>query len=451
MVKIHEKIKALSAKDRIVYANVLGAFAVKGAALIVSLFTMPAYMRYFENQQVLGVWFTVLSVLSWILNFDLGIGNGLRNKLTAALTLGDRKAAKGYIASAYWMIGLIVTVVTAAGCVVLTYVNWNGVFNIDSAVVAKETLQSVVRCAFIGIMLQFFLRLISSILYAMQRSAINNLIALVTSVLQLTFVLLAPSAGAEKNLKLLSVAHIVCANLPLAVATVVIFSGTLRDCVPSLSSVNKEKAGAVLSLGGMFFVCQILFMGIANTNEFFITQYTAPADVVEYQIYNRLFTLGGTLFMLALTPVWSAVSKAITEGDYQWLKKLTSTLVKLSGLAMCAEFLIIPFLPLLLKIWLGDEAIIVNYAYAVCFAVFGSAMVFQSAISTIVNGMGKMKTQAMCYSFGMVAKILIIHFGTVLTGKWIMVVVANAVILVPYCIIQYLEVRKMLSQKLKTA
>ena len=132
-------------------------------------------------------------------------------------------------------------------------------------------------------------------------------------------------------------------------------------------------------------------------------------------------------------------------------KKLSSTLVKLSGLAMCAEFLIIPFLPLLLKIWLGDEAIAVNYAYAACFAVFGSAMVFQSAISTIVNGMGKMKTQALCYGFGMVAKILIIHFGIALTGKWIMVVIANAVILIPYCIIQYLEVRKIISQKLKTA
>ena len=192
-MRIIDKIKNLSSKDRIVYANVLGAFAVKGAALIVSLFTMPAYMRYFSDQQALGVWFTVLSVLSWILNFDLGIGNGLRNKLTAALTLKDRVSAKEYIASAYWMIGAVVAVITVVGCALLPHVNWNGVFNVDVAVVSAKTLKAVVLCAFVGIMLQFFFRLISSILYAMQKSALNNLIALVTSVLQLLFVLVAPS------------------------------------------------------------------------------------------------------------------------------------------------------------------------------------------------------------------------------------------------------------------
>ena len=146
--------------------------------------------------------------------------------------------------------------------------------------------------------------------------------------------------------------------------------------------------------------------------------------------------------MLALSPVWSAVSKAIAEGDFKWLKRLSATLLKLSGLAMIAEFLIIPFLPLLLKIWLGAEAIVVNYAYAACFAVFGSAMVFQSAISTIVNGMGRMRTQALCYGVGMIAKILIIHVGIAITGDWIMVTVANSLILIPYCVIQYAEVRK---------
>lgn len=449
MTRILDRIKKLSPKDRMVYANILGSFAVKGAALVVSLFTMPAYMRYFSDQQVLGVWFTMLSVLSWILNFDLGIGNGLRNKLTIALTLNDRRSAKEYIASAYWMIGTVVAVITVAGFVLLPHVKWNSVFNVDVAIITPEVLNRVVVCAFVGIMLQFFLRLISSILYAMQKSALNNLIALITSVLQLTFVIVAPSTTTETDLQLLSVAYIVCANLPLLVASAITFSGSLQDCRPKVNAVRKGKVREVLSLGGMFFVCQILYMGIANTNEFFIAQYTTPADVVEYQIYNRLFTLSGTLFMLALTPVWSAVSKAIAEDDYKWLKNLSRTLLKLSGLAVVAEFLIIPFLPLLLKVWLGDKSIAVNYLYAICFAVFGSAMVFQTAISTIVNGMGKMKTQALSYGLGMVVKILIVRFGIAITGNWILVVIANAVILIPYCFIQYFEVQRIIDQKTK--
>ena len=98
-MNILARLKGISEKNTIIYKNVIGAFAVKGASLILSLFTMPAYMRFFEDEQILGVWFTLLSVLSWILNFDLGIGNGLRNNLTSALAMGDRNAAKEYISS----------------------------------------------------------------------------------------------------------------------------------------------------------------------------------------------------------------------------------------------------------------------------------------------------------------------------------------------------------------
>lgn len=449
-MKIIAKFRKLSTKDRIVYMNVIGAFAVKGAALVVSLYTMPAYMRYFADQQVLGVWFTVLSVLSWILNFDLGIGNGLRNRLTAALTLGDRKSAKEYIASAYWMIGALVSIVLVIGCVLLPHINWNKVFNIDSSIVSVQALTDVVRFAFIGIMLQFFFRLVSSILYAMQKSALNNLIALITSILQLVFVLSAPSFTPTENLKLLSAAYILCANVPLVVATVVVFAGPLKDCCPAISAVKGDKARAVLSLGGLFFICQILYMGIANTNEFFITQYTSPTDVVEYQIYNKLFTLGSTLFVLALSPVWSAVSKAIAENDYLWLKKLNKTLLYLSGIAMIVEALIIPFSPILLRVWLGDEAVPVNYIYAAYFALFGSTMIFQSTVSTIANGMGRMKTQAICYGLGVIVKSLIIHFGISITGSWIVVVIANVVILIPYCIIQYVKMNRLIERKLNS-
>ena len=85
-----KKLKNISKNDKIIYKNVLGALLVKGGALIVNLFTLPAYIKYFNQNEVLGVWYTVLSLLNWILTFDLGIGNGLRNHLTEALANGNR-------------------------------------------------------------------------------------------------------------------------------------------------------------------------------------------------------------------------------------------------------------------------------------------------------------------------------------------------------------------------
>ena len=87
--KIKKKLSNLTENDKIVYKNIIGAFVVKGGALVISLFTMPTYIKFFNDDVVLGLWFTVLSMLNWMLNFDLGIGNGLRNHLTKALIKKD--------------------------------------------------------------------------------------------------------------------------------------------------------------------------------------------------------------------------------------------------------------------------------------------------------------------------------------------------------------------------
>ena len=447
-MEIFQKFRQLSDKDRILFQNILGAFAVKGLSLVVSLFTLPAYMRFFKDQNVLGVWYTVLSVLTWVLNFDLGVGNGLRNKLALALAVNDQERARQVISSAYFMIGGLMLVLTAAGLTLIPLADWNGFFNVEADLISGETLAQVVRYAFIGIALQFFLRLISSILYALQKSAVNDAISLVTSVLLLTFALLAPAAAPADSLKLFSLGYVFCANLPLAAATVMVFWGPLKKCRPGRRWVNVSCAKGVLSLGGMFFFCQIFYMVIANTNEFFITQYTDPTNVVEYQIYNKLFTLVGTLFMLGLTPVWSAVSRAVAEEDYLWLRRVKRQLLWLTAAAAAAEFAILPFLQILVDLWLGPEAIAIQYDYALIFALFGTAMIAQSTVSVIANGTGRIKLQMLCYGLGVVVKVVVIDLGCRLTGEWIVVVLANALVLLPYCILQQLDLTRYIRRKL---
>ena len=52
--KIKQKLSNASDNDKIVYRNVIGSFIVKGGALFVSLFTLPAYIKFFNNDIVLG-------------------------------------------------------------------------------------------------------------------------------------------------------------------------------------------------------------------------------------------------------------------------------------------------------------------------------------------------------------------------------------------------------------
>lgn len=423
-------------KDLIVYKNVFGAFFIRGLALTLSMFMMPAYLWFFEDERVLGVWYTILSVLTWILSFDLGIGNGLRNKLSESIARKDEVATREYISSAYWMVGKSMVITCTVGLVLLPLFNWNALFNISPELIGRPTMTYAVGCAFVGVVLQFVLQLISSSIYALQKSAMNNLLPLGTSVLQILFLLVAPNGTAEENLRMFSTAYIFFANVPYLVATFIIFGGQLKDCRPRRKYVNKEKSRSVLSLGGIFFACQLMYMLIANTNEFFITQYTGPEMVVEYQIYNKLFTLGSMLFGVTLAPIWSVVSKAIAENDMVWLKQLYRKLRMFTWLAVVCEFCIIIVLQFVINIWLGSEAIQVNYLYAVIFAIFGASMIYQSTVSVIANGMGKVTVQVVCYGLGFLLKFAVIHFGIMLTGSWIVVVLANAMVIIPYCIVQ---------------
>lgn len=443
-IKIKSKIDKLNGRDKSIFNNIIGAFTIKGLALILSLFTMPAYIRYFEDQQVLGLWFTMLSVLSWILTFDLGIGNGLRNHLVEPLVNRDNVKIKQYISSSYICIGIVVIVVMILSTSIFKHINWNLVFNIEEAIVSKEILNITVTLVFSGIMIQFLLKLITSILYAMQKSAITNLLSLLNSMIVLVYVLVSKPSTIESKLISLAIVHILSVNIPLLFTSIYIFKKDLKGCSPNIKFFKKEYAKNIMKLGGIFFWVQIMYMVLTTTNEFLITWLVDSSMVVEYQIYNKLFTLIGTFFALALTPIWSSVTKAIVEEDYKWIHKLVKKLKKFALYAVFLEFAMIPFLQLGINIWLGESSIQVNYIYALIFAISGSIFIWNGVISSIANGFGRLGTQLICFTIGVLIKIPLAIVLVNNLDSWIGIIISNIIAMSMYCIIQPIVINKLI-------
>ena len=447
-MKILQRYKILNKRSRIILKNSAGSVLIKGMALIISFIAMPLYMRIFPDFQIFGIWLTLISIIGWILTFDLGIGNGLRNHLSISLSIKDMKAAREYISSAYWMIGIIAAILIILGILIIGRFNWNTLFNISEKIVPLRVLRKIILNIYIGIVLQLFLRLVSSILHSLQLAAVNNLIPLLSNLLQLGVIILLPAGEADKNLQILSFAYIFTTNMPLLFITIVVFNRSLKDCKPDLKFFRINKAKQVLSLGGVFLICQFLFMGIMNTNEFLITKYSSASDVVDYRIYYKLFSLGSTLFLLSLTPIWSAVSNALGSEQYVWIKKLYRNVQKFALYSIILEFGLIFFLQDLVNFWLNEKAITVNYNYAIVFATLGSIMIYQSVVSTFANGFGKLKVQAICYGVGLIMKIIIIHFMFAYEQDWIIIVFSNIIVLLPYCILQHFSLKKLINKKI---
>lgn len=444
---LKNKIKSATAeeKTREVITNVISTAGIKGLSFFVTFATLPAYMKYFDNSLILGVWYTIFSLASWVLSFDLGIGNGLRNNLVFVLVENDEKRAKTLISSAYVAISLLTLLMMAFSAALVHFVDWNAFLNVSVTSIPRQDLQWSVGILLTGILLQMTLRIINSVLYALQRSSINNLLALLTSLLMLTFALVAPRLGLANSLIALAIAYLVSVNLPLLIATLTVFSfdGTLKGCGPSVKLFRLDQAKTVVNLGLSFLWAQIMFMLICNTNEYLIAQLASPEAVVEYQAYFKLTSLALSIYVLALTPLWSAVTKALGENDYRWLKKAYRVLRRSVLAIALIEILIVVSLQPLMDIWLGEGTIQINYAYGACFAFMNICQAWQSAESTVACGSGKMMTQNICYTVGIILKILLSCISVaVFSQSWIVLVVFNTLIFMVYAFIQSRVTRK---------
>lgn len=449
-MKIIGKFKNSSKDDKNIIINVAGAFFIKGLSLIISLLLTPAYIKFFNDEVALGLWFTVNSVLAWILNFDLGIGNGLRNHLTRTYTEGNLEESKKYLSSAYVSVGFVCLVVSLLFISCFKFINWNFIFNIEKDIVSSKALLIAVLIVFIGILMQLFLKLINSVLYAIQKSSINNFLTFVTSIITLICVLLIPSKDNDSNLINMAFIHISAVNVPLIIATIIIFTKTsLKRCLPSIKLFSKKHAKEVLSLGGIFLFVQIEYMVIMSTNEILITWFASNEAVVEYQLYYKPFSMAGTLFALALTPIWSAVTKAFTEKNFKWISNLYKKLFILSIIGTIACFVVIPILQIFMDIWLGRGYLDVNYIYAIAFSLLSGLMMINSVLSAFANGIGELRTQAIFFGIGSIVKIPIAYIFVVLFKSWIGVVWANIIALGLYCIAQPFVFKKNLNKKIK--
>lgn len=447
MNKILPIIKSFDKKDKTVIINIIISFSVRFVALILALVKMPLYINFFNNDEILGIWFTILSMLTWILNFDLGIGNGLRNNLVKAIETNDEENIKKYISSSYLSIFIVIIIIGIIGFIIIPNVNWNNFFNTSDNLINNMIFVKTMYIILIGLLIQFFLKLINSILYALQKSFYPGLFTLISEILLLIVVLILDKNMVISNkLIIMAISYGICVSLPLLIANATVFLTKLKKYKPSLNFFSFKTAKSILLIGGMFFWIQIMYMIIVNTNDYLITWFVGPKYVVEYQIYNKIFSLVGTLFTLLLTPIWSMVTKALVNRDFDWIEKLYKKLKIITVLAVACELAIIPFLQLAINIWLKSEAINVNYFYALLFAISGSLLIWNGVISTLANGMSKLRVQFYTLTIGVFLNIPLAYLFCRLFEGWIGVVLANVISFIPYCVIQPIFIKKYLKE-----
>lgn len=433
-----EKLRALIGdKDtKNVIWNMIMSFGIKGGSMFIALFTTSAYITYFSNDAVLGVWFTILSILAWMLNFDMGIGNGVRNKLVKTFGDGNIEESKRYISSAYITLSAVGIVLLVVGSIAVRFLPWNKILGISNTIIDYKTLITAIRIVFASILIQFVLRLITSITYALQRSFVSSLLNLCTNVILLLYVTAANYSGRNGSIVAMATVYMIAVNLPLVIATLIIFATKLKSMIPNVDFFSMRHAKDTLKLGGIFLYLQLVALLMNNTANFMISSLLGSDQVVEYQLYYKVFYLMTTIVAIAITPMWSAITKAMVEKRYQWLRKSLYFMLGLVVFIFVIQFALVPFLQIIFNIWLGNNTRNVNYITGVVFAIYGSLFTWQMICCYISNGLNKLKIQTIFLTVGVLISFTCSYILSRIWGHYLAITVGMILGFLPFCIVQ---------------
>lgn len=427
-------------------SSVSGVLATRGLSILIAIFSLPAYIRFFPEASALGVWFTLLSVMGWLLTFDFGVGNGLRNRVAEGKARGDEADLRSMISSTYVVTLFLALVMGLLGFATVWLVNWNDAFNVSDTVLSRSTLRTGLAVVLTAILLQLVLRNSQSLLYAIQRPTLASSMALYTSCTMLAAVLLLPSTTSAGNFVALAWVYLGASVVPLLLVSLWIFTlSPLAGMSPRWSFASRHSARRVGGLGAAFFVMNLCYMAIVTTDTVIIAAISGAANVVDYQVYFRPFGLISSLFVIAMSPMWSAVTAAWAANDLTWIRKVVGRMFVAGIAASTLTCALVPVLQPMIDVWLADESIEVDLGYATAFAALAVATIWNSILSNVASGMGETRTQLSTYVCGALAKIPLSIWLCGVMGSWIGVVVATATALGVYAVVQTLWLRAKLA------
>jgi O-antigen/teichoic acid export membrane protein len=315
-----------SERSTLAKRHIIYSFLLKGVSVLIGLLYVPLLLHYLDVERY-GIWLTLTSIVGWFTFFDAGLGNGLRNKLTEALSNGDMNLAKEYISTTYAIIGSIFISVLILFYCVNPFLPWNQILN--TTLVPDKELTLLALVVFTFFFLRFIFNLIGIILMADQRPAWNNAFNPIGNIISLViiYILSLTTKGALVTMGfVLSVVPVIV----LIIASIFLFRNRYKALKPDFKHIKWSHSHSLLGLGVKFFVIQIASIVMFTTSNIIITQVLGPSQVAIYNVAFKYFQVPVMLYGIIMTPIWSAVTDAYVKKDFIWLKNTLNQLNKIS-------------------------------------------------------------------------------------------------------------------------
>lgn len=375
-------------RNKMLTTNILYSSILKIISLSTSLLIVPITINYL-NKEVYGIWMTITSILFWINTFDIGLGNGMRNYLTEAISQKDYSLGKRYISTTLSLLTLIALVIGGVVLVPLLTIDINKFFNTEA--ISNFDLRNTMIVAISFTLCNFVLKNIGFIYVAMQKFAINDFLSVLGNVVSLGIIFLL-TKFTTGHLIYVVLAYTATQCIIFCLAAIPLFKNH-PELRPAFKFFDKSLSQKIVGKGLGFFVIQIssclVIFGAANI---FITQFCGPAAVTTYNIAYKFFNLLVIAYTIILSPMWNAYTDAYVKSDMKWIEQTFNRVLKLWGLSVVGGLVMLAGCQIFYHLWVGEK-VIVPFTVSLCTLIYVCFFNLNNCVTYLINGLNKIRIQ----------------------------------------------------------
>lgn len=440
--RLKEKYKQLDERSRKSVFNIILSFGAKGITIVTQMMIVPLTINYVNPTQY-GIWLTLSSIIAWISFFDLGFGNGMRNKVAEAKAKGNTELAKQYVSTTYFAIGLMVIGLLLTIEVINIFINWSSILKVD--VSYNEELRKVFAVLTAFFCLDMVVKLFKSLLQADQKPGVASWIDVCGQLISLGIIFLLTKFS-EGSLLRLSIFYSGIPALTLLLVSSFAFRFTsFREFAPHISHVRKSLIKDIMNVGVQFFVIYICMMLIFQIINIVISRELGPDSVTEYNVAHKYFNIAYSVMIIILSPFWSAFTDAYNKKDFQWMRKVKRLLERIWLCEVFAVILMILIAPWFYGIWIGGS-VSIDSSLTIGMALFLLVQSIGAVYMHMINGIGKIRVQLIVYVvFALVSLPLMLY--SCRTYGLLGILIAPTIVYTIQAVLGRIQIDKILNDK----
>lgn len=385
-------------KNNILRRNISYGLVYKFLTVCLTFLIVPLLIKGLGVENY-GVWVTIFSVFGWVYLLDLGIGNGVKNNLTVAMSNKNYKEANEYITTAFVIVALISFFFFLIFSSLIYIIDLSTFLNINQE---EWFLKVIFFITLLFFSTNFIFSLYKQLFYSVQKSSYVELSSFLYNVLVFIQVYVVSNYFTHSLLKVTIIYGF--SNVIISLVWNFLFFYQRPNLEFKIKNFRKHKIKGITGIGIDFFIIQICLLVILMSDNLIISSLLDPTEVTSYNNVFKVFQVYLVVSTVILTPLWTLYTDAFQKKDFNWIINTIKRLNILFLVLIVAVALTIYYSDEILFFWIKEKLYYSKYLF-LFMGIFVLVRVYGDIYLYFLNGIGKIRLQRILFIIGAVINI----------------------------------------------